>query len=126
MSTQVKAEMGRTIAFTSSRIGEKKRIISNRGNFFCFNSTVSNLYNTDAIIYKKKKKKIRKKEKIKVIRTVLFVNDYLSYQNIGQILTLQRKKLQNRVLVLNFTLKHVYHEYSVEKKVGFSIKVYQS
>ena len=57
MSTQVKAEMGRTIAFTSSRIGEKKRIISNRGNFFCFNSTVSNLYNTDAIIYKKKKKK---------------------------------------------------------------------
>ena len=47
MSTQVKA-------FTSARIGEKKRIISNRGNFFCFNSTVSNLYNTDAIIYKKK------------------------------------------------------------------------
>ena len=97
----------------------KKSVISNTGSFFCFNSTVSNLYNTDAIIYKKKKKKIRKKEKIKVIRTVLFVNDYLSYQNIGHILTLQRKKLQNRVLVLNFTLKHVYHECSVEKRLDF-------
>ena len=36
----------------------KKPIISNTGNFFCFNNNVSNLYNNDAINYKNFKKKL--------------------------------------------------------------------
>jgi len=35
---------------------EKKPVISNKGNFFCFNNNVSYLYNNDVIIYKIKKK----------------------------------------------------------------------
>ena len=33
----------------------KRNLLSNTGNFFCFNSSVSNLYNNDVIIYKIKK-----------------------------------------------------------------------
>ena len=47
---------------------KKKPLISNMGNFFCFNSNVSNLYNNDVTICKKNLKK--------VVRTVLFVNDF--------------------------------------------------
>jgi hypothetical protein len=49
------------------RMRKKKPVISNTGNFFCFNGTVSNLYNNDVIIYKKNQK---------VVRTVLFVNEF--------------------------------------------------
>ena len=49
---------------------KKKPIISNKGYFFCFNNNVSNLYNNDAMIHKIKKKKK------KIVRTVLFVNEF--------------------------------------------------
>ena len=35
---------------------DKKPVISNTGNFFCFNNTISNLYNNDVIIYRINKK----------------------------------------------------------------------
>jgi hypothetical protein len=38
-------------AFTSVRMRKMKSVISNTGSFFCFNSTVSNLYNNDVIIH---------------------------------------------------------------------------
>ena len=46
---------------------KKKPVTSNTGNLPRFNGTVSNLYNNDVIIYKNFKK---------VVRTVLFVNEF--------------------------------------------------
>jgi hypothetical protein len=40
MSTQVKAEVRRTKAVTWVRMRKKKPVISNTGNFFCFNNNV--------------------------------------------------------------------------------------
>jgi hypothetical protein len=53
MNTQVNAEVDITMVFTWVRMRKKKHFISNTANFFCFKSNVSNLYNNDAIIYKK-------------------------------------------------------------------------
>ena len=60
---------------------KKKLAISNTGNFFCFNSNVSSLYNNDVLIYKIKKTSWK---------TVLFVSEF-SYYNISQILKLVHK-----------------------------------
>jgi hypothetical protein len=49
MSTQVKAEVCSTKAFTWVRIRKKKPVKSNTGNFFCFNNNVSNLYNNSVV-----------------------------------------------------------------------------
>jgi hypothetical protein len=63
---------------------KKKPVISNTGNFFYFNSNVSNLYNNDVIIYQIKK----------VVKTALFLNEFIKffYYNIGQILKLVHQK----------------------------------
>jgi hypothetical protein len=72
------------IQYVLSTNAEKKPVISNTGNFFCFDSNVSNLYNNDVIIYKIKKK----------LCTVLFLKQLtsFSYYNIGQIIKLIHKK----------------------------------
>ena len=64
---------------------EKKRIISNTGNFFCFNSNVSNLYNTIMMLYFIKRKK--KEENI-------IVNEFteFSYCTFDQIIKLVYEK----------------------------------
>ena len=49
MSTQVKAKVHSTKAFTWVRMRKKKPVISNTGKFFCFNDNVSNLYNNSVV-----------------------------------------------------------------------------
>ena len=68
MSTQVKALFVTNIGLYRVRMLKKKPVIFNTGYFFCFKSNVSNLYNNDVIIHKKKL--------LKVPRTVLFVNEF--------------------------------------------------
>ena len=74
MSTEVKAV-----------VWKKRNIV----NFFCFNNNVSNLYNNDVIIYNIKK----------VVRTILFVNEF-SYYNNGQILKFVHKKYWKKNICL--------------------------
>ena len=47
--TQVKAEVRITKAVTRVRMRKKKPVISNTGNFFCFNNKVSYLYNNSVV-----------------------------------------------------------------------------
>jgi hypothetical protein len=49
MSTQVKAEVRSTKAVIWVRMRKKKPAISNTGKFFCFNNSVSNLYNNSVV-----------------------------------------------------------------------------